>query len=142
MSKVLDSRVELKVPVSGDYVSVIRLLISGLSNRLGLPVNEIEDLKMVVGEAFLTIVDKAEAAGGLMSLMWKQDATRITVSLTDPSGRHKAVAGSASLALLKGKGGEYTSTVVDGREQLNIDFKIGYKENRPFIFDGNDTGRA
>ena len=142
MSKVLDNRVELKVPVAADYVSVVRLLVSGLGSRLGLPVGEIEDLKMVVGEAFLTIVDKAEAASGLMQLAWKQEGNRITVSMSDPSGRHKSITSSASMALLNTLGGEISSSVVDGREQVNIDFEIAYRENRPYIFDGNDTGRA
>jgi hypothetical protein len=143
MTKVLDNRVELKVPVAADYVSVVRLLISSLGARLGLPISEIENLKLMVGEAFLTIVQKAESVPGLIHLAWKQDASHVTISMSDPSGRHKSVMNSASLSLLKNLGGEVTSTVVDGVEHVDLDFRINYRENRPFLFDDErGAGRA
>jgi len=135
-------QVELKVPVNAGYVSVVRLLISGLGVRLGLPVDELEDLKLVVGEVFLTIVQRCGTAVGLVHLKWRQDDRHISVSLSDPSGKHKHVAGAANLALLKQLGGVYNSTVVDGVEELNIDFDVKYKDDRPFIFDERPTGRA
>lgn len=142
MTKHTDSRVELKVPVNGDYVSVVRLLVSGLGTRLGLPLDEIENLKLVVGEAFLSIVDKCEsAASGLVNLAWKQDDAHIGISLSDPSGRHKSVL-STSLALVKKLGGEYTSSVVDGVPHLDIGFDIRTEAGRPRIFDDRDPGRA
>lgn len=140
--KTAGNLVELKVPVSADYVSVVRLLVSGLGNRLGLPIDELENLKMVIGEAFLTIVAKAEKAVGLMHLTWKQDGSHITVSLSDPSGKHKSVTSAASLALLSRLGGEVGSSEVDGMPQLDLGFTIRYKENRPYIFDDKESGRA
>ncbi|MCH7472475.1 hypothetical protein IIA79_05935 [bacterium] len=128
-----ENLVELKVPVSGDYVSVVRLLISGVATRLGLPLEEVENLKLVVGEAFLTIVEKCEKAEGLIKLKWQQDTKHVSVSLSDPSGMHQSVTSAASLALLKSLGGEYNSTVVDGVEHLDLDFQIKYKDDRPYI---------
>jgi serine/threonine-protein kinase RsbW len=142
MNKTVDSHVELKVPVNGDYISVVRLLVSGLGARLGLPMDEIENLKLVIGEAFLSIVAKCEgAASGLINLSWKQDDAHIGVSLSDPSGRHKSVM-STSLALVKKLGGEYTSSVVDGVPHLDIGFDIRTEASRPRIFNDGDTGRA
>jgi hypothetical protein len=142
MSKKLDSSVELKVPVNGDYVSVVRLLVSGLATRLGLPVDEIENLKLVVGEAFLTIVAVTEQAVGLVSLRWREHENHISVSLSDPSGKHQSVTSAASLAVLRTLGGRYDSSVVDGVTHLDMDFEIKYKENRPFIFHDRRDGRA
>ncbi|MCC7478232.1 hypothetical protein IT575_07205 [bacterium] len=144
MSAKIANLVELKVPVSADYVSVVRLLVSGLGNRLGLPIDELENLKLMIGEAFLTVVTKAEGAAGLMHLTWKQDGARITVSLSDPSGKHKSIAStnSASLALLQSMGGELSSKVVDGVPQLDLGFTIRYKEDRPHIFNDKENGRA
>jgi len=138
----ISSNVELKVPVSDDYVSVVRLLVSGLCTRLGLAVDETENLKMVIGEAFLTIVGKCESIAGLIHLNWKQDHSHISVSISDPSGKHKSVTNAANLALLSKLGGEYNSTTVDGVEHLNIDFDIKYKEDRPFLFNERDSGQA
>ena len=142
MRKTLDNLVELKVPVSPDYVSVVRLLVSGLGNRLGLPVNELENLKLMIGEAFLTIVEKTEQAAGLVNLKWKQDADNITVSISDPSGKHKSVSHAGNLALLKTMGGEVTSNVIDGVEHLDLNFEIKYRENRPYLFHDRPDGKA
>jgi hypothetical protein len=142
MTQQIDSNVELKVPVKENYVSVVRLLVSGLANRLGLPIDELENLKLMIGEAFLAIVDKCEQTNGLITLRWKEQAEHITVSLSDPSGKHKSVTNTASLALLKRLGGTIGSEVIDGVEILNLDFDIKYSENRPFIFNDDTSGRA
>jgi len=134
--------VELKVPVNGDYASVVRLLISGLGTRLGLEYGELENLKLVASEAFLAIVDKCETAAGLISLAWREDAQHITVSISDPSGKHKSVTNAASMALLKKLGGEYTSSVVDGVEHLDIGFDIKHLDGRPVIFRDGTDGQA
>ena len=142
MEAIIDNTVELKVPVNDDYTSVVRLLISGLGTRLGLGIDEIENLKLVVGEAFLNIVDKCEKTTGLINLAWKQDQEHICVSISDPSGKHKSVTNTASLALLNKLGGEYNSSVVDGVEHLNLDFDIKYKEERPSLFHDRENGQA
>ncbi len=142
MTQQIDNNVELKVPVNESYISVVRLLVSGLANRLGLPIDELENLKLMVGEAFLAIVDKCEQTTGLISLRWKEHAEHITVSLSDPSGKHKSVTNAASLALMKRLGGTIGSEVIDGVEILNLDFDIKYKEDRPFIFHDQPDGRA
>lgn len=142
MVKVMDNAVELKVPTNVDYVSVVRLLISGLGNRIGLPYEELENLKLVIGEAFITVAEKCSGASGLINLRWQQDESRIAVSISDPSGKHKSVTNAANLAVLKTLGGEYNSSVVDGVEHLDIGFDIKYREDRPFIFDDRQDGRA
>lgn len=142
MTHQIDNNVELKVPVNESYISVVRLLVSGLANRLGLPVDELENLKLMIGEAFLAIVDKCEQTTGLISLRWKEQAEHITVSLSDPSGKHKSVTNAASLALMQRLGGTIGSEVIDGVDTLNLNFDIKYKENRPFLFHDKSDGRA
>ena len=142
MERKVNDNVELKVPVNAGYVSVVRLLISGLGTRLGLPVSEIEELKFVIGETFLTIVEKCEKASGLINLHWREREDHISVSLSDPSGKHKSVTNAAGLALLRELGGHYDTSVVDGVEHLDIDFQIKYTEDRPFIFHDHTDGRA
>jgi hypothetical protein len=142
MSKTQHEMVELKVPVSEEYVSVVRLLISGLANRLGLPVDEVENLKLVAGEAFMTMVNCSEHAVGLLSLKWREVNDHISLSLAHPSGKTLRLSSSASLALLHTLGGNYDSRVEDGVQHLDLDFDIKYKENRPFIFHDRSDGRA
>jgi len=142
MSKVPVDTVELRVPVDPGYASVIRLLISGLGTRLGLPLSELENLKLVVGEAFLTIVEKCEQLTGLVNLRWRQTEQHVTISISDPSGKHKSVTNAANIALLKSLGGEYNTSVVDGVEHLDLDFEIKYRENRPVLFHEPSDGQA
>ena len=142
MKQDTNSTVELKVPVDGDYVSVVRLLISGLANRLRLPVEELENLKLVIGEAFLSIVEKSRTAAGLVNLRWRQNEHHITVSITDPAGQHQSVTKTASLALLSQLGGRYETQVTDGVARLDLNFDIKYKEDRPFIFGDQPDGEA
>ncbi len=55
--------VELKVPCSPEYVSVVRLAILGLCGRIPLSYDEVEDLRLAVGEACASSVDRASQAG-------------------------------------------------------------------------------
>ena len=51
--------IELRVPAKPQYVSVIRLTISGLASRVGFTYDEIEDLKIATGEAVTNVVHHA-----------------------------------------------------------------------------------
>lgn len=51
--------VEVRVPAKPQYVSVIRLTISGLAARMGFSYDEIEDLKIATGEAVTNVVHHA-----------------------------------------------------------------------------------
>lgn len=43
--------IKLSVPNKPEYVSVIRLTVSGIANRIGFDIEEIEDIKVAVSEA-------------------------------------------------------------------------------------------
>lgn len=51
--------VEIRVPAKTQYVSVARLTISGLANRIGFTYDDIEDLKIAVSEAITNAVHHA-----------------------------------------------------------------------------------
>lgn len=142
MVKMTGNQVELKIPVDASYVSVVRLLISGLATRLGLPVDDLEKLKFVIGEAFMTVVAGSNTDQGLIRLKWMQSETSITVSLFDAAGQRREVINAVELELLKTLGGEYHTSVVDGVDQLDIGFTIKYREDRPFLFHERENGQA
>lgn len=48
--------VEIRIPAKQQFVSVIRLAVSGLAIRLGFTYDEIEDLKIATGEAVTNVV--------------------------------------------------------------------------------------
>lgn len=51
--------IEIRVPAKPQYVSVIRLTISGLAMRVGFTYDEIEDLKIATSEAVTNVVHHA-----------------------------------------------------------------------------------
>lgn len=53
--------VEIRVPAKSQYVSVVRLTISGLALRVGFSYDEIEDLKIATSEALTNVVQHAYA---------------------------------------------------------------------------------
>jgi hypothetical protein len=142
MVKMVGNNVELKVPVDASYVSVVRLLISGLATRLGLPVDDLEKLKLVIGEAFNTVVMNSLTDKGLIRLKWAQTENSITVSLFDAAGQRQEVINAVEVELLKTLGGEYSTSVIDGVDQLDIGFTIKYQEDRPFLFHEREDGQA
>ncbi|WP_391117869.1 anti-sigma B factor RsbW [Psychrobacillus sp. L3] len=53
--------VEIRLPAKPQYVSVARLTISGLANRIGFTYEDIEDLKIATSEAITNAVQHAYA---------------------------------------------------------------------------------
>lgn len=61
--------IQLKLPNRVEYLGVARLLVSGVANRMGFSFEEIEDIKLAVGEACTNAVKHAyEQEDGANSL--------------------------------------------------------------------------
>ena len=59
MSKRPD--VELRLPAESAYVAVLRMTTAGLAARLDFTLDDIEDLRMAVGEACALVLENADA---------------------------------------------------------------------------------
>src|SRR6476660_7128510 len=57
--------VSLRVPADGAYVSVLRTMTAGLAARLDFTVDDIEDLRIAVGEACALVLPEAVPGGDL-----------------------------------------------------------------------------
>lgn len=55
--------IQLKLPSRPDYLGVARLTVSGVANRLGFSYEDIEDIKLAVGEACSNAVKHAYQEG-------------------------------------------------------------------------------
>ena len=58
--------VELRLPADSAYVSVLRTTTAGLAARLDFPIDDIEDLRIAVGEASAMVLPEADAASDLL----------------------------------------------------------------------------
>jgi serine/threonine-protein kinase RsbW len=70
--------VSVRIPASPVYLSVVRLIASGLASRLQFTIDEIEDLKIAVDElsAYLT---GAQGREGTLEIKFTVDDSRIEI---------------------------------------------------------------
>ena len=58
--------VELRLPADGAYVSVLRTLTAGLAARLDFTLDDVEDLRIAVGEACALVLPEALPGSDLL----------------------------------------------------------------------------
>lgn len=74
--------VELRVPADSAYVSVLRTTSAGLAARLDFTIEDIEDLRMSVGEACALVLPRADPGADLTCRFHlRAGELRITVSV-------------------------------------------------------------
>ena len=59
--------VELRLPADSAYASVLRTTTAGLAARLDFTMEDIEDLRMAVGEANAMVLEHADEGGDLIA---------------------------------------------------------------------------
>ena len=81
--------VELRIPADSAYVSVLRTTTAGLAARLDFPIDDIEDLRIAVGEACAMVLPEADLDSDLVCSYFL-DPGRLTVEVavraTSPEG--------------------------------------------------------
>ena len=81
--------VELRLPADGVYVSVVRTTTAGLAARLDFLIDDIEDLRIAVGEACAMVLPEAEADTDLVCSYFLSPGrltVEVAVTATDPEG--------------------------------------------------------
>jgi serine/threonine-protein kinase RsbW len=72
--------VELRLPADGAYVSVLRTTTAGLAARLDFTIDDIEDLRIAVGEACALVLPEA-LSGTSLEARFHLAPTELTVSV-------------------------------------------------------------
>ncbi len=84
--------VELRLPAESAYVAVLRMTTAGLAARLDFTLDDIEDLRMAVGEACALVLEHADARGDLYAAFDLKDGSiRVSVSADSVSDREPDV---------------------------------------------------
>ncbi len=76
--------VELRLPADSAFVSVLRTTSAGLAARLDFTLDDIEDLRMAVGEASALVLRFAEA-GSDLTCRFSMQPGHLTVTVGVPS---------------------------------------------------------
>jgi serine/threonine-protein kinase RsbW len=82
-SKASRADVELRLPADGAYVSVLRTATAGLAARLDFTIDDIEDLRIAVGEASAMVLPEA-AEGSDLVCKFHLIPGELTLSLSVP----------------------------------------------------------
>jgi len=59
VSTTLQDVVELRLPADPKYIAVVRLTVAGVASRAGINVDDVDDLKVAISEAFTNTIDHA-----------------------------------------------------------------------------------
>ena len=119
--------IDIKLPIAEEYATVLRLFVAGVANLWGMTLDEIEDLKLTVSEAFLDIVDRSANSSGHISIRWRVDAERAVITLTDPSRSLRKIAQSPVLSLVAAKTDGVEIINVAGEQRIELGFKLDRK---------------
>jgi serine/threonine-protein kinase RsbW len=75
-------RVELRFPARGDLIVLARLVTSAISARAGFDIEELEDLRLAVGELCLLTLEGSDAQSGDLCLELRVLDASISVTAT------------------------------------------------------------
>lgn len=132
MDKTLKlANIELKLPPDELMVSPLRLLVSGLATRLGFSMDEIDDLKVSIGEAFLAVADRCKTLKGAITVRWNETQDNLSIRITDPSHTFTKVENVPMAQVLEKVADEVT---VGEGEEPDIRIRFDLKDRRKNLF--------
>jgi serine/threonine-protein kinase RsbW len=111
--------VELRLPAQSAYVAVLRTTAAGLAARLDFTLEEIEDLRMAVGEAAAVALENAHENDRLEAAFWLGSGrlrTDVTLVTPDPQQPDPSSFAWMLLSALS----EASLTVADGRMTVSL----------------------
>lgn len=77
--------VELRIPRKPEFVSVARLAVSGIAGRMDFSYDEVEDIKLAVGEACTSAMKSGspESEAIPITVRCESDTERISIEVVD-----------------------------------------------------------
>ena len=79
---------ELRLPADNAYVAVLRMTTAGIAARLDFTLDDIEDLRMAVGEASTMVLERARPGGRMIARFYlgtEHIEVRVSVDAVSPT---------------------------------------------------------
>ena len=115
----------VQVPADSAYVSVLRTTTAGLAARLDFTLDDIEDLRIAVGEACATVLAGSDGRGHLeCSFGLGEEEIEVSVAAENPSGK-PPVEDSFPWQVLVALASSATATVADGKVSITLTKRSG-----------------
>lgn len=113
--------VEVRVPADGAFVSVVRTTTAGLAARLDFTLDDVEDLRIAVGEACAVVLDEAAEGADLHAEFWLAPGRlRIEISADAADGAGAPAEDSFAWQVLTTLADEVAADVDGGRLRVRI----------------------
>ncbi len=82
MSRISDN-ISLSIPNKPEYVSVIRLTVTAIANRMGFDIEKIEDIKVAVAEACTNAITHGNNETDNFSVDFSIDEEKLVIKVCD-----------------------------------------------------------
>jgi serine/threonine-protein kinase RsbW len=120
--------VELRLPADSAYVSVLRTVSAGLAARLDFTLDDIEDLRMAVGEACALVLPSATEGSDLTCGFYLGDGELTVVVVVKSESTTPPDRESFAWQVLTTLAGEAEASVGDGRYEIALSMQSGARD--------------
>ncbi|GAA2154363.1 anti-sigma regulatory factor [Nocardioides koreensis] len=121
--------VELRVPADSAYVSVLRTTTAGLAARLDFPIDDIEDLRIAVGEASAMVLPEADEAADLLCRFFMHPGRlTVTVGVSTSRAAQRPDYDSFAWQVLTTLATSASADTTDGRFTITLTMESGHPE--------------
>lgn len=72
--------IEISIPAKPEYILVVRLAASAITTRAGMNIDDIEDFKVAIAEACISIINQKKKFKILKIIFEIDDSIKVTVS--------------------------------------------------------------
>ena len=111
---------EVRVPADTAYVAVVRMVTAGIAARLDFTLDDVEDLRMAVGEACALVLGEADPDGDLRTA-FSLGEDRIDVEISaDSSHGQPPDPTSFAWQVLTTAAADVRAAADDGRVTINL----------------------
>lgn len=104
MSVSTAETVQLLIPCRPEYVGVARLAVLGIASRMPFSYDEVEDVRLAVGEACTHAIERAGNGRATIRINSVVDSHALTIEVIDDVAEGTAAAPSEETRLLKEAG--------------------------------------
>ena len=96
--------VQLIIPCRAEYVGVARLAVLGIASRMPFSYDEVEDVRLAVGEACTHAVERAGAGTATIRIVGTVDPHALTIEVKDDVAAENMAAPTEEAKLLEEAG--------------------------------------
>ena len=120
--------VELRIPADSAYVSVLRTTSAGLAARQDFTLDDIEDLRMAVGEACALVLPEADEGSDMTCRFYMDPGLLTVVVAVSSSTASPPDQDGFAWQVLTTLAGDASASVEDGRYEIALTMHSGARD--------------